>query len=78
MPVPLIHIQPKTAIMLADYHANTDSPETEMRWLRVALVLRAVESHNDCTYDNETFHGILDMAFSDNLDNIRTRARELI
>ena len=78
MPKPLIHLQPHTSRMLAEYHKDTDSPETELRWLRVALVLQAVAAFNDCTYDNETFHGVLDVAFSDNPDNIRERARELI
>ena len=76
--LPLMHLTPTTCKILANYHANNGSPETEIRWLRIALVLLATSAYNDGHYSEEDMHGVLDLAFSDHDDNIRARAYELL
>lgn len=76
--IPLMHLTPTTAKVLANYHATSGSPETEMRWLRIGLVLLATSGYNDGHFTEEDMHGILDLAFSDHEGNIRARGYELL
>lgn len=76
--IPLIHLTPTTTKMLAKYHANEGSPETEIRWLRIALVLFAINAYNDGHLTETDMHGMFDLAFGHWSDYMRDRAYEVL
>lgn len=76
--LPLMHLTPTTAKVLASYHASNGEGPSEMRWLRVGLVLLATSGYNDGHFTEEDMHGILDLAYSQSDSNIRARGYELL
>jgi len=76
--LPLINLTPTTTKMMAEYHANSGSPETEILWLRVALVLLATSAYNDGHYREEDLRSVLELAFDNDAGNVRARAYELL
>ena len=74
----IIHITPTTCHMLAKLYTD-DSPETEVRWLRIGLLLFTIDGFNNGSTTEEDLHGFLDLVFGhDNDDNLRTRAYEFL
>ena len=74
----IMMITPVTCHMMAKYHA-TDSPEAELRWLRIGIVLFASMGYNNGPLSEEDLHGMFDLAFNQgNDDNLRERGYELL
>ena len=75
---PLLHIQPQTCLMIADYHKGANNTPDANEWYRTALVLQAVMSYNDGTWNDESLRNMLSTAFTGTDDAIDAHVRELI
>lgn len=78
MRLPLLHIQSKTALMLADFHANVGNVEDAGEWFRTALVLATIDNYNNGTWNEETLRRNLHSAFLGTDDEITALTRDLI
>jgi hypothetical protein len=78
MSIPLIAITPTTAAMLAQYHENCNSPNDEVMWLRVGLILEAAQGYTAGRLTEENLRDYLDLGLNCSQSEVRAKAYELL